>query len=117
MDITAPVISPILSMAAIRGFLPISICLVVFSRTTIASSTRKPTDSVRAMSDRLSSVKFSASITAKVAQIVRGSTMLGMIVSLSLPRNRNITRMTSIRAITMVVFTSFMDFIIVTALS
>ncbi|MEA2166591.1 MAG: hypothetical protein QOK37_4718 [Thermoanaerobaculia bacterium] len=41
--------------AASSGFSPISMCRTIFSSMTIASSTTKPTDSVRAMSERLSS--------------------------------------------------------------
>ncbi len=42
------------SSAAWRGDLPISMWRTTFSSMTIASSTTKPTDSVSAMSDRLS---------------------------------------------------------------
>ena len=41
------------SAACIRGF-PISMCRTMFSSMTIASSTTKPTESVSAISDRLS---------------------------------------------------------------
>ena len=40
--------------AASKTFSPISMCRTMFSRTTMASSTTKPTESVSAMSDRLS---------------------------------------------------------------
>ncbi len=40
--------------AASNGFSPSSTCRTMFSSTTIASSTTNPTDSVRAISDRLS---------------------------------------------------------------
>ncbi len=40
--------------AASNGFSPISRCRTMFSRTTIASSTTNPTDSVSAISERLS---------------------------------------------------------------
>ena len=42
------------SSAACSGDLPISMCRTMFSSITIASSTTKPTDSVSAISDRLS---------------------------------------------------------------
>jgi hypothetical protein len=42
--------------AAASGFSPSSIYRVMFSRTTIASSTTNPTEIVNAISDRLSSV-------------------------------------------------------------
>jgi hypothetical protein len=40
--------------AASKTFSPISMWRTMFSRTTMASSTTKPTESVSAMSDRLS---------------------------------------------------------------
>ena len=43
------------SSAASSGFLPASTCRAMFSIITIASSTTKPTHSVSAISDRLSS--------------------------------------------------------------
>ena len=42
------------SKAACIGVLPISMCRTMFSSITIASSTTKPTESVSAISDRLS---------------------------------------------------------------
>jgi len=42
------------SKAACMRLFPISMCLTMFSSMTMASSTTKPTDKVRAMSDRLS---------------------------------------------------------------
>jgi hypothetical protein len=41
--------------AASIGLSPISMCRTMFSSMTMASSTTKPTDSVRAISERLSS--------------------------------------------------------------
>ncbi len=43
------------SRAALNGLVPISMWRTMFSSMTMASSTTKPTDSVRAISDRLSS--------------------------------------------------------------
>ena len=42
------------SRAALSGGLPISMCRTMFSSMTMASSTTNPTDSVRAISERLS---------------------------------------------------------------
>ena len=42
------------SSAACSGRFPISMCRTIFSSITMASSTTKPTQSVRAISDRLS---------------------------------------------------------------
>ena len=47
-------ISPAPSMAACIGVLPISMWRTMFSSITMASSTTNPTDSVNAISDRLS---------------------------------------------------------------
>ncbi len=47
-------ISPAPLKAAARGFSPSSICRVMFSSITMASSTTKPTAMVSAISDRLS---------------------------------------------------------------
>ena len=48
-----PISSAPLSAAAM-GFMPASICRVMFSMTTMASSTTKPVAMVSAISDRLS---------------------------------------------------------------
>ena len=42
------------SNAAWRGSFPISMCRTMFSSMTMASSTTNPTESVRAISERLS---------------------------------------------------------------
>ena len=42
------------SNAATIGVLPISMCRTMFSSMTMASSTTKPTERVRAINDRLS---------------------------------------------------------------
>ncbi len=54
MDMMVKPISPEPSMAARSGDLPISMWRTIFSNMTMASSTTKPTDSVRAISERLS---------------------------------------------------------------
>src|SRR6266542_551440 len=67
----------------------------MFSSITMASSTTKPTDSVIAMSERLSSEYPSTYITAKVATSEKGNARLGMRVADKFRRNRKITRITS----------------------
>ena len=52
--IVKPISRPPSNAACMRG-LPISMCRTMFSRITMASSTTKPTESVSAMSERLSS--------------------------------------------------------------
>jgi hypothetical protein len=81
------------SAACIAG-LPISMCRTTFSSITIASSTTKPTDSVSAISDRLSRLYPSMYIAVKVATMEPGSARLGIIVAEMLRRNRKMTRMT-----------------------
>ena len=58
---------------------------------TIASSTTKPTDSVSAMSDRMSRLNPSCFITANVPTIDSGSASEGISVARTLRRNRKIT--------------------------
>ena len=81
-------------MAAESGASPCSMCRTMFSSMTMASSTTKPTASVRASSERLSRLKFSACIMAKVPITEIGSASAGMSVAERLRRNRRITRMT-----------------------
>ena len=54
MDTMVKPISREPSRAAARGASPISMCRTMFSSMTMASSTTNPTDSVSAISDRLS---------------------------------------------------------------
>src|SRR5437899_1436049 len=78
----------------------------MFSSITMASSTTKPTESVKAMSERLSSEYPSRYITANVPTIDIGRAMLGMAVADKLRRKRKMTRMTSTSARNSVNFTS-----------
>ena len=73
---------------------PISMRRTMFSSITTASSTTKPTDSVRAIKDRLSRLKFSKYIAANVPTIEVGSASVGMIVARTLRRKRKITSTT-----------------------
>ena len=66
-------------------------CLEMFSSMTIASSTTKPTHSVRAISERLSRLKLNEYISAKVPTMEMGRAMLGMRVARMLRRNTKIT--------------------------
>ena len=86
--------------------LPISMCRAMFSSITIASSTTKPTDSVSAISDRLSMLKPSAYMTANVPTIDIGSASDGMIVADTLRRNTKMTMTTSPSASSRLNFTS-----------
>ena len=74
---------------------PSSMRRTMFSSITTASSTTNPTDNVKAISERLSRLKPSRYITANVKTIEVGSARVGMIVALTLRRNRKMTSTTS----------------------
>src|ERR1700712_2867993 len=63
----------------------------MFSSMTMASSTTKPTEIVSAISDRLSRLKPSRYITAKVQTSATGTVRDGMIVAHTFRRNTKIT--------------------------
>ena len=79
---------------ACMGVFPISMWRMMFSSITIASSTTKPTESVSAISERLSRLYPSWYITANVATIEAGSARLGMIVAETFLRKMKITATT-----------------------
>ena len=81
--------------AAATGVIPCSRYRVMFSSTTMASSTTNPVEIASAMSERLSRLYPQAYMTAKVPISERGTAMLGMIVALTVLRNAKTTRMTS----------------------
>ncbi len=82
------------SKAASIGGLPISMWRTTFSSITIASSTTKPTESVRAIRDRLSRLYPSRYMTEKVPTSEPGSARLGISVADKLRKNMKITRTT-----------------------
>src|SRR5580692_10679020 len=67
----------------------------MFSTTTMASSTTKPTDMVSAISDRLSRLKLSRYIIANEPSSASGTVMPGMSVAQKLRRKSNMTSTTS----------------------
>jgi hypothetical protein len=91
MEMTVKVISRLPVIAASSTGSPRSMWRTMFSRTTMASSTTKPTARVSAMRDRLSRLKPSRYITAKVATIDIGRARLGIAVARMLRRKRKIT--------------------------
>ena len=99
-------ISPAPASAASNGCSPCSMRLQITSSMTMASSTTKPTAIVIAISDRLSRLKSSASITAAVASSETGMTALGIRVARTSRRNRKITTTTSTMVISRVISTS-----------
>src|ERR1700689_3063577 len=63
----------------------------MFSIITMASSTTKPVEMVKAMSVRLLRLKLSKYITPKVPTRDKGTATLGMTVAATVRRNRKIT--------------------------
>ncbi len=86
---TASPISLVPSKAARWCDLPMCRCRVMFSRTTIASSTRMPIDSVRDSRLSMFSVKPRKSMTASVPIIEIGSVRAVMTVLRHEFRNKN----------------------------
>ena len=95
METTVKAISLDPFKAASRVVAPFSMCLTMFSRTTMASSTTKPTQRVSAMRDRLFKLKSNRYITQNVPVMERGMAMAGMMVAEARRRKRKITRTTS----------------------
>ena len=88
--------------AAWKRGMPASMWRVMFSTTTIASSTTKPVATVSAMSDRLSMLKPRRYMTPNVPMSDTGTAIEGMSVARPFLRNRNTTRMTRHEAMTSV---------------
>ena len=106
IDRMVKAISPEPARAAANGSSPSSIRRQITSTMTMASSTTKPTAMVIAMSDRLSRLNFSGSITAVVPRSASGITTLGISVARTLRRNRKITPTTRAMVISSVISTS-----------
>src|ERR1700742_1396411 len=95
IDTTVNPISLAPFKAAANGFIPSSRCRVMFSITTIASSTTKPVEIVSAISDRLSMLYPKRYITANVPINDTGTATAGIKVALPLRRKINTTTITS----------------------
>ena len=91
IEITVKVISRLPLIAAARTGSPRSMWRTMFSSTTIASSTTKPTARVSAISDMLSRLYPSRYMTANVATMDIGSARLGIAVARTFRRKRKIT--------------------------
>ena len=109
MDMMVKPISRAPSRAARSGVLPISMCRTMFSSMTMASSTTKPTASVRAMRERLSRLKPIMCMAAKVTTTDMGRARLGMTVADRLRRKRKMTSTTRHTVSTSVNLTSATD--------
>ena len=92
--------------AASRGFMPPSIWRMMFSSTTMVSSTTKPVAIVRAIRERLFSEKSARYMTVNVPTSETGTEIAEIAVARPFRRNRNTTRMTRAIEMTSVVSTS-----------
>ena len=88
IDTMVKLISPAPARAASNAGSPRSSRFQITSTMTMASSTTKPTAMVRAISDRLSRLNLSGSITAVADSNARGMTALGINVARTLSRKR-----------------------------
>ena len=113
MERIVKLISRALSRDASSGFIPLSIRRTVFSKNTMASSTRNPMASVSAISDRLSRLYPNWRMAINVSRSDNGSATAGMSVSVALPRNMKITATTSTNANISVACTSATELTIV----
>jgi hypothetical protein len=95
IDSTVKPISCAPLSAASKGVMPASMCRVMFSMTTIASSTTKPVEMVSAIRERLSRPYPSRYMTPNVPTSDSGTATLGIIAVRGLRRNAKTTRMTS----------------------
>ncbi len=106
IDMIVKLISFALLMEASNGCSPRSIRRTVFSKKTIASSTRNPMARVSAISDKLSRLYPSARIAMNVIRSDSGKATAGISVSVARPRKTKITITTSAKAMSSVVWTS-----------
>ena len=97
------------SSAALKRSMPASICRVVFSSTTMASSTTKPVATVSAIRLRLFRLKSSRYITPNVPSRDTTVATAGMRVARALRKNALTTSTTSAREISSVTSISCSD--------
>src|SRR6266498_1391612 len=109
IDIIVKLISLALWRAASKGCSPRSSRRTVFSRNTIASSTRNPIASVSAINDKLSRLYPRARIAINVMSNESGSATVGISVSVARPKKAKITNTTRTKAMTRVVSTSTIE--------
>src|SRR5579871_397186 len=89
--------------------IPCSTYRVMFSSTSIASSTTKPVEMASAISDKLSRLYPSRYITPNVPTSESGTATLGMIVARTVRRKTNTTMITSPIEISSVLSISFTE--------
>ncbi len=95
MDITVNPTSALPRSAASLGGMPSSMCRMMFSSTTMASSTTKPVPMVRAMSERLSMLYPSRYMGPKLPTMDSGSATAGISTARGERRNTKTTPITS----------------------
>src|SRR5215469_17215277 len=94
MDTTVNPISAAPLNVACTTPIPCSMYRVIFSSTTIASSTTNPVEIASAINDKLSRLYPSRYITPNVPTSESGTAMLGMMVARTVRRNTNTTMIT-----------------------
>src|SRR5215469_16725761 len=109
MDTTVNPISAAPLNVACTTPIPCSRYRVIFSSTTIASSTTNPVEMVRAINDKLSRLYPSRYITPNVPTSESGTAMLGMMVARTVRKNTNTTMITSTIDISRVLSMSLTD--------
>jgi len=82
------------SSAAWSRPLPVSMCLTMFSSTTMASSTTNPTHSVNAIRESVSRLYPRRNITGNVPTTESGNAREGMTVAETFRRKKKMTRIT-----------------------
>ncbi len=107
IDITVNATSFAPRTAASNGRMPASMCRMMFSSTTIASSTTRPTAMVRPMSEMLSRLRPSAIISANVPSSEIGRLIDGIRVAATRLRKSRITVITRPIVTSIVTFTSW----------
>ncbi len=107
--ITAKPISLLPLIAAINGFSPISNLLMIFSNTTIESSTTNPMAKTKPKSVRVLSEKPSNDMTKKEETIAIGIVNAGISVALPEPTKKKITNNTTAIEINNAEVTSLID--------
>ena len=106
---TAKPISRVPTSAALKGFMPSSMCRWTFSSTTIASSTTRPIDSTTPSSVSVLIEKPSIFRIVKWPMIDTGIVIAGISVARTSRRKKKITSTTSASASMIVVYTALID--------
>ena len=109
VEMTAKKISFEPSMPALKGFMPLSILIYMFSVITMASSTTRPTESTTASMVSTFMENPATYITKNAPMSETGITIQGISVTRQSRRNRKMMMITSTNASYTVFFTSSID--------